>query len=113
MSYFVQVGTGTSTGIYITFEKSQPGSSARIRIYCGWDPDVWVPVAHWPVCCRSWLAEQSWEVVPLVCGYITPETEAAAPHFTQCCQDLLLVAAAAGNPKENLVAFLEQLDTFR
>jgi hypothetical protein len=35
---------------------------------------------------REWLGEESWELVPLVCGYITPETEAAAPHFTQCCQ---------------------------
>jgi hypothetical protein len=63
---------------------------------------------------RSWLAQHGWELIPLICGYISPaEVEEAAPHLTQCCQDLLLVVAEHGNPKENLIAILEQLDTFR
>ena len=58
--------------------------------------------------------EHSWELVPLVCGYLSPpEVEAAAPLLAQCAQDLLLVVAKRGNPKENLVALLEHLDTFR
>lgn len=59
-----------------------------------------------------WLAEHAWETVPLVAEYLTPENEDAGPHLTQCCQDLLLVAAEKGNAKENLIAFLEQIDGF-
>jgi len=60
----------------------------------------------------TWLAEHAWETVPLVAEYLTPENEEAGPHLTQCCQDLLLVAAKKGNAKENLIAFLEQIDGF-
>jgi len=59
-----------------------------------------------------WLKEHAWELVPLVGEYITEGNEEAGPHLTLCCQDLLLLIAEKGNAKENLIAFLEQIDGF-
>ena len=35
---------------------------------------------------REWLEKNSWDVIPVVCEYITAHTEEAGPHLVQCCQ---------------------------
>jgi len=61
----------------------------------------------------EWLEQNSWDLIPLICEYLTPELEESGPLLTQCCQELLVKTATSGNAKENLVAILEQLDGFR
>jgi len=58
----------------------------------------------------DWLSDHSWEVVPLVAEYLTQHHQSAGPHLVHCCQQLLVTCAEVGNPKENLIAFLEQMD---
>ena len=53
------------------------------------------------------------ELVPLVCGYMTPETQDALPHLVTSCQAALDTIAAAASPKEMLMAVVEQLDSFQ
>ena len=53
------------------------------------------------------------ELVPLVCGYMTPETQEALPHLVTSCQAALDTIATAASPKEMLMAVVEQLDTFQ
>ena len=53
------------------------------------------------------------ELVPLVCGYMTPETQEALPHLVTSCQAALDTMATAASPKEMLMAVVEQLDTFQ
>jgi len=62
---------------------------------------------------QAWVAENSMELVPVIAQYLTEHNEQAGPHMTQCCQDLLVTLADKGSPKENLVAFLEQVDSFQ
>jgi len=62
---------------------------------------------------QAWVAENSMDLVPVIAQYLTEHTEEAGPHLTQCCQDLLVTLAEKGSPKENLVAFLEQVDSFQ
>ena len=53
------------------------------------------------------------ELVPLVCGYMTPETHEALPHLVTSCQAALDTIATAASPKEMLMAVVEQLDIFQ
>ena len=53
------------------------------------------------------------ELVPLVCGYMTPETQVALPHLVTSCQAALDTLATAASPKEMLMAVVEQLDSFQ
>eukprot|EP00092_Neocalanus_flemingeri_P010244 GFUD01011035.1.p1 GENE.GFUD01011035.1~~GFUD01011035.1.p1 ORF type:complete len:567 (-),score=197.57 GFUD01011035.1:38-1738(-) len=62
---------------------------------------------------HAWVAENSMELVPVVAQHLTEHTEMAGPHMAQCCQDLLVTLANKGSAKENLVAILEQLDSFQ
>jgi len=62
---------------------------------------------------REFLSCNGFDVIPLICEYLTPQIEETGPHLTLCCQQLLSVVARVGNAKENLVALLEQIDGFR
>ena len=62
---------------------------------------------------QAGLEEEGMELVTLVCGYLTLETQEALPHVASCCQDTLATLAIVGNPKELLMAQMEQLDTFQ
>ena len=62
---------------------------------------------------KTLLSDESMEIVASVCSYLTKETQEALPHLTTCCQDTLVTLANLGNPKEMLMALLEQLDTFQ
>jgi len=62
---------------------------------------------------EDWVAGNSMDLVPIIAQHLTQHTEEAGPHMTHCCQDLLVMLAHKGSPKENLVALLEQLDSFQ
>ena len=62
---------------------------------------------------EEFIVENSMELVPILTQYITKSIEEAGPHLAKCCQDLLVIIAEKGSPKENLVAFLEQIDSFQ
>ena len=62
---------------------------------------------------HAWVSENSMELVPVIAQHLTVQIEQAGPHLAQCCQDLLVTLAVKGSPKENLVAFLEQIDSFQ
>jgi len=61
----------------------------------------------------DYVAENSMYLVPIITQYLTQNIEEAGPHITHCCQDMLVMLANKGSAKENLVAFLEQLDSFQ
>ena len=62
---------------------------------------------------QAGLEEEAMDLVTLVCGYLTQETQEALPHVTSCCEDVLAALARLGNPKELLMAQMEQLDSFQ
>ena len=62
---------------------------------------------------QAGLEEEAMDLVTLVCGYLTQETQEALPHVTSSCEDVLAALARLGNPKEVLMAQMEQLDSFQ
>ena len=62
---------------------------------------------------EEYVTENSMYLVPIITQYLTQNIEEAGPHITHCCQDMLVMLANKGSAKENLVAFLEQLDSFQ
>ena len=62
---------------------------------------------------EDYVTENSMYLVPIITQYLTQNIEEAGPHITNCCQDMLVMLANKGSAKENLVAFLEQLDSFQ
>ena len=43
---------------------------------------------------QAGLEEEAMDLVTLVCGYLTQETQEALPHVTSCCEDVLAVLGA-------------------
>ena len=66
---------------------------------------------------RDWLQRNSWDVIPLVCEYITVQIEETGPHLVQCCQvnnkhlvhckilSCTKIFFSIGRAKENLIDY--------
>ena len=62
---------------------------------------------------KAGLEEEAMDLVPVVCSYLTKETQEALPHLARSCEDVLAALARLGSPKEVLMAQMEQIDSFQ
>ena len=62
---------------------------------------------------KAGLEEEAMDLVPVVCSYLTKETQEALPHLARSCEDVLAALARLGSPKEVLMAQMEQMDSFQ
>ena len=62
---------------------------------------------------QAGLEEEAMDLVPVVCSYLTKETQEALPHLARSCEDVLAALARLGSPKEVLMAQMEQMDSFQ
>ena len=84
-----------------------------IRNYLANDrPEELLPMVKCPSR-KEQLVAVAWDLIPVVCEFLTAELENTRRCVVSGAAEILRYLASVGNPKELLLVFLEQADTFK